>query len=437
MKLSILNWGVGATHEVIEASQSFTGNRSISDYDAFLLDPITQVNRGLVQQVFSGRQREILELVARKGGIVVCLLRAQAGVVVQPLGDVGCYALLERAASAASLLVRDRVRGGESTRWNLRRGASGVALEYFRVLQKEVRVEGFLEASVEEVEKAGGKVLAENSASYPVAVEFVVGAGRVCFLPVPAAVGTDRVGAAIKRVVEAHFGGPSEIAAPLWVEAIGVPSAGDNDGLITRLEAERTALEAEISKLEGRRSELLEYRSLLFGYGKSVLEPIVRRALRQVGFDVPENWKGDWDFELRESALGSTAIGEVEGTEGPVDVDKYRQLLDYFQAEVLEGRTHKGILAGNGYRTKELDAPERQSQFTQHVLRGARQNGFCLLPTTELFRAVCAVLEAPADEAQKAEIRRSILGTVGPWAFTGKAATAKPAESGEAEVAAS
>jgi len=42
---------------------------------------------------------------------------------------------------------------------------------------------------------------------------------------------------------------------------------------------------------------------------------------------------GDWDFELREPAAGSTAIGEVEGADGPVDVDKYRQLLDYFQAE--------------------------------------------------------------------------------------------------------
>jgi hypothetical protein len=86
---------------------------------------------------------------------------------------------------------------------------------------------------------------------------------------------------------------------------------------------------------------------------------------------------------------------------------------------VLEGRVHKAILAGNGYRTKDLDTQERHSQFTQHALRGAIQNGFCLLPTTELFKAVCAVLVvADRDkEGVKARIRDSILSTVGVWSF--------------------
>jgi hypothetical protein len=138
-----------------------------------------------------------------------------------------------------------------------------------------------------------------------------------------------------------------------------------------------------------------------------------------LGFVVPEpeEYEGEWDVDLADPGTGRTAIGEIEGSEGVINVDKFRQLLDYFQIEVLEGRVRKGILTGNGHRLKELGDPERQNQFTEKVLRGARQNGFCLLPTTELFKALCAVLESPLDEALKIEIRNSLLSTVGVWTF--------------------
>jgi hypothetical protein len=138
----------------------------------------------------------------------------------------------------------------------------------------------------------------------------------------------------------------------------------------------------------------------------------------------PEEYAGEWDVELYESSASSnaTAIAEIEGSTGVVDVDKYRQLLDYVQTEVLEGRDHKGILVGNGYRLHDLNAPERQIQFSEHAQRGAIKNGFCLVPTTELFKAVCAVLEAAEKEELKVKIRESILVTVGIWTFAREAA---------------
>lgn len=138
-----------------------------------------------------------------------------------------------------------------------------------------------------------------------------------------------------------------------------------------------------------------------------------------MGFDVPEpdTYQGEWDVELHEPRSGKTAIGEVGGSEGLIDVDKYRQLLDYYQAEVLEGRNHKGTLIGNGFRLKELNAEERLNQFSVHATSGATASGFCLLPTTELFKAVCAVLETPQDEGLKIRIRDSILSRVGIWTF--------------------
>ena len=84
---------------------------------------------------------------------------------------------------------------------------------------------------------------------------------------------------------------------------------------------------------------------------------------------------------------------------------------------ILEGRVHKGVLIGNGFRLKPLDSPERQNQFSTHALNGASANGYCLVPTAELFNAVCSVLENPEDEGLKIEIRNSLLATVGIWTF--------------------
>jgi hypothetical protein len=419
MKRQIVSFGIDATHDLITRLSHLSEARSVSDFDAFVLDPFAQMSVATNRPEFERRQREIRDLINRKSGVVICLLRPERMFGINGFGNVSCYALLEQAALPAVNFLKTRVRDGEGSQWKLNRVGGGVLRGYFGVIQGAFCFQAFLEASVAEVEGLAGKVFAENSVGYPLCVEFDVGPGRLCFVPVPENVPSDRLGAAIKSIVEAHFGGPTEIEVPAWANVVAVPGADANDNLIAELGIKRSGIEAQISKLEAERSDLLSYRSLLFGYGKTVLEPVVRKAFSQLGFDVPEEWRGEWDFELTEPGSGRTAIGEIEGSDGPVDVDKYRQLLDYFQTEVLEGRVHKGILAGNGYRTKDLDAQERENQFTQHALRGAIQNGFCLLPTTELFKAICAVLRVVDKDKDnvKAKVRESILSTVGVWRF--------------------
>jgi hypothetical protein len=92
--------------------------------------------------------------------------------------------------------------------------------------------------------------------------------------------------------------------------------------------------------------------------------------------------------------------------------------LDYVESEENEGRSRKGILVGNGYRLTSLNEAERGDQFTPMAVTRAARYGYCLLPTTELFAAVCAVLKSPQDEGLKKLIRGSILSTEGPWKFT-------------------
>jgi len=424
MKRRILSYRLAATHSLIAELPSFNDPVSISDYDAFILDMAGLGVEGTNATIFSRRQNEVRELLLLKGGVMVAVLRPNDQ-LPGSVNQFDRYSLIQFAAPSALALIRSSVRAGDGSRISVDATARGALSGYFRHMRENLRFSAYLDTDEANVTQAGGTVFAVNSVRKPVALEFVVGSARVCFIPVSQDVPGDRVGAAIARVIEAHFGGPAEVAEPAWAKEVAVPGADAHDGRIDELETEKSRIGEEIAGLTARRTGLLNYRRLLFGSGKTVLEPVVRAAFREVGFTVPdpEDYEGEWDVELRESGSSRTAVGEVEGPEGAIDIDKYRQLLDYFQAEVLEGRIHKGILIGNGYRLKELNAPERQNQFTEHALRGARQNGFCLLPTTELFKAVCAVLEAPENERLKIDIRNSILATVGVWSFSREVST--------------
>ena len=436
MKKRILNFGVTATHNLITVIPSPGDVVSISDSDAFVFEPGFLLQNRISPDDYFRRQREIRDLVVLKGGVAVCLLR--------PLGTIGLqfpgarmpdqYSIFDLAAYPAVNLMRDKLRAGWGSHIELISTAKGPTTSYFRVLQGSLHFAAYLETSAPDLERAGGSTFAVDSVEHPIGFEVKAGAGRICFLPVPDGATADRVGSAIVRLVEAHYGGPSEIEVPPWVVEIAVPGATANDGKIVELETRKGQLEEEASRLKERRAQLLNYRALLYGYGKSMLEPVVRSAFRVLGFTVPEpdDYAGEWDVELYQPGSPVAGIGEIEGSEGVIDVDKFRQLLNYITDESLEGRDHKGVLIGNGYRLTAPDAPERQKQFSEHVLRGAKKNGFCLLPTTELFKALCSVLEVPLDEGLKIMIRDSILSTVGVWGFAREAVAPPESAAGAA-----
>ena len=102
---------------------------------------------------------------------------------------------------------------------------------------------------------------------------------------------------------------------------------------------------------------------------------------------------------------------EIEGTVGQIGVGKYRQLRDYVDDDHTEtGDLKKGILVGNGFMASQ--PAERGDQFSVGAIRGAGQQGFCLLSTTELFKLVQRALETPSDDI-KSELRAQLLGHVG------------------------
>jgi hypothetical protein len=427
MAQRIANCGVITVKHVRVTNLSFYEPTCFSDFEALIFDPAVITGARVPREAFLRRQAEVGDLVNRKGGLLVCVLRPPGSTTIVDAGNVDALSVLDTASIRAVGMVREALRSGTTTQWNLVKGASRVAAAYLRALDGGLNAEAFVQADEARLKDYGGTSVAANSVGWPVSVEFLSGTGRICFVPVLRNDRVERLGSALTQMVEEHYGGAVEIEAPPWVEAIVVPGANARDAEIARLKAESLHISGELAHLDGARSELLSFRVLLYGYGKSLLEPVVRRALRKVGFKIlePEDYRGEWDVDLTDRANGASAVGEIEGSDGAIRVDKLRQLLNYVEAEEDAGRKRKGILVGNGYRSKPLNEPERSSQFTEKVLGEAKGFGYCLLPTTELFAAVCAVLDAPSDETLQKHIRDSILSTVGVWTFT------RPAEAGD------
>ena len=421
----ILSFGVTATHARITKLTNFEDTVCLSDYEAMVFDPGALGNAQVNSASFFRREAELRDLVQRKGGLLVCFLRPPSMVQVIGSGNYDVLNILDRADVRALGMVKETLRMGTTTMWGVVSGAKGVTSGYLSTLRGQLRSDAFLQADEARLQQYAGKLMAANSAGWPVAVEFESGAGRLCFVPLPQNVPEGQLGSVLARMVEEHYGGPVEVVTPGWVEVVRVPGADANTSRISDLERQGIEIDAELSRLEKERSELLNFRVLLYGYGKSVLEPVVRRAFGRIGFKVlePEQYDGEWDVDLTDEESGASAVGEVEGSENAINVDKLRQLLDYVESEENEGRSRKGILVGNGYRLRRLEETERSEQFTQMAVTRAARYGYCLLSTTELFAAVCAVLESPENEELKKHIRNSILSTVGPWKFTTPAQT--------------
>jgi hypothetical protein len=416
MKFRILSHGVPATHSSITDLSEFNNPLCVSDYDGFIIDPNAFRGRTLDYPTLARRQNELRQLLHLKGGLVICVLRPREDVKLIATQPVSNYNLLANAMSVE--LLEKTVKPGEGSKVSVISGAKGAMGGYFRVLRDQLRFEAYFDVGNARIAQEKATVFAVNSSGLPIAVEILVGKGRVCFVPLPYTVSPERLGAAFGRIIEAHYGEASETEAPVWAKDVAIPGATAFDGRIAELESQRIRIGNEISELDEKRSTRINFRRLLFESGL-VLESVVRVSLRLLGFEVPEpeTYSGEWDVELREPVSGETAIAEIEGSEGLINIDKYRQLLEYVQTEILAGRDPKGILIGNGFRLKPQDAKERGAQFSEHALHGAAKFDTCLVPTTELFRAVCAILEKPEDHELQLAIRKSILETAGVWIF--------------------
>jgi len=392
---------------------------SLADFDVVIVDPLG-MDRDCVEfaaesivstDTLARRQSEIADVLSRRGGIVITYLRAP--IIDVARGDFegrfhaySWFPELERCSLDRLLCLRP----GIGTDIALVNPAHAFApyLTAFR---------GYLlfEAEPQAELPSPFVTIAESGTKRPIAFSAKLGQGTFVCVP-PNRAGDVRKECNVlldcaRRMLGSVIGGE----VPEWVSGYRIPGDAECEQQDTALAAQEQELRAQRTRLDERKQALELVRMLLYASGKWQLEAGVRNAICVLGFRVVEECDGDADV-YADSDQGFV-VGEVEGTSGQVDIDKLRQLIDYHVRMLHDQPGSKGILFGNGHRT--CAPSERPDQFTEAALAGARRYGFCLVPTCELFKAVCFVLGHTGAEAetQKAEIRKSMLDCVGVWRF--------------------
>ena len=250
--------------------------------------------------------------------------------------------------------------------------------------------------------------IAKNKVGEVVALELSFGEGKFIFLPPPLrSVDEDKISGILIDCIRKSLHWTKPLIKPDWINKYELPGESEVEKEFEELQGKSTILEKKKQSIEARRERLEMLKGMLYEQGKYGLEPPVREAFRILGFKVlePEEYEEDYDLYIKEPNL--TIIGEIEGSNKQMDVQKYRQLLDYVSGKVEEGENIKGILIGNGFINVEPD--KRNEQFTEKAILGCRKQKFCRITTYELFKAIRAILSESDNKKLKKSVKEKVL----------------------------
>jgi hypothetical protein len=201
-------------------------------------------------------------------------------------------------------------------------------------------------------------------------------------------------------------------APPDWVKSVYLPG-------LSPIESEIAEIDKEISRLRNGRQQAqqcLENRSaylkLLYEKGKTQLEPIVQRALNDLGFGATPGdvIKGtNYEIDGRTTAGSLPGIVEVKGSKNQITLDEFspfvvKILADHQASNVI----CKGVLVGNGLCKTMPEDRLGDAMFSPHVLDGAGRNSVALINSVELYWLCCTLLEGLTLDL--AAVREAILG---------------------------
>lgn len=393
---------------------------SLADFDVVLVDPLVMglaVERrpsdwDQAQAILARRQSEIHDVLVRRGGVVVAYLRGPSvrmgWAVTTHVVSAYCWFPKFVSGSLDELL---KMREGVGTDIRLTKSAHPFAA-YIKAFKKSLFFDGEPEG---ELPPDSWVTFAATGTGRPIAFSCRIGPGTFVCIPPNSETDAKKETGVVLDCVRGMLGSAEAESPPDWARSCPVPGQQEWETEDTELAAQEETLRQQRAALHEQKQAIDRVRMLLYATGTHQLEEAVRNGLRILGFEVLEDHEGDADVYAQ--APEGFAVGEVEGTDGQVDIQKHRQLLDYCE-QVNESGECKGVLFGNGYRQQPPD--KRSEQFTDQVIKGAKRQGFCLVPTCELFKAVCFVLGRgeTLSAATKARIRRSILEDAGVWKFS-------------------
>jgi len=335
----------------------------------------------------------------------------------QGIADSGSYVespaidtqILERAASGAILIcfaapagmewipaqVRPYSTGGTVVDVLPNTPFSGV-LERFR-RQTEYRTLLSLSGHWEALET--------NNTGAPVAGWLACGQGYIILLPwfnQPDKVIRSLLDQVLPRLAPRLFEEEEmpEEELPEWVGNFPVPGLQELTEEVSGLDEEMRRLQ-ELRDQKGKEGRELErFQGLLWWTGIP-LQRIAEQALKRLGIEAYPEEPKDLVIDLD----GGRLFIEMEGAEGPIKVNKGRQLLDYINADP-EPEKIEGAILGNPFRREhpsQRPPPGSQADlFTVDLKRMAARYNWRLLLTKDLFDFLIRHLNGDEKAAEEA-----------------------------------
>jgi len=232
--------------------------------------------------------------------------------------------------------------------------------------------------------------------------------GQINFLPPSTKISSSE---AIEVLVNSIIGVEFKEEEPKWVSKTYLPKI---DELICQISAENKTIEEtnqKIQRLDKEKDEIEKYRKLLWTYSKP-LENAVKDALFLLGFGEIREGRSkeleDLVLDFKSDNKFVHGVIEVKGREKRTSLEDMNQCFKWVnQYRVQENKKVKGIFIPNQFRRTETLCSKKRVMFEPNEIEFAQDFDICVLPTSELFRAVVHVLKG--NTISRNEIEKRIL----------------------------
>lgn len=257
----------------------------------------------------------------------------------------------------------------------------------------KVFYEADYDAVIQKQEEKEIVVIGRSLSNEAISFQIDFGRGRILFLPNFDISTRSKV---MKRLQNAFTQQITQLSSaikkPVWYESISLKT--------------EKVIQNEIEHARNRLSKLDDAKKILYEEGKSLSKEcatLLEQILKDEGYSV--QWKeesGQHDIEIRNES--EILIAEVRASNGLVDVDLARQLMDHIQLVDDKERNKKGILIANAFRSKHPN--ERKESFSRECIDLARRNNYCLINTTQLLHSYDLIM---ANELRPKEFLNRII----------------------------
>jgi len=415
--------------------EDFFGRFSFSAFDAVLIDPLeinqrwtrevgispdgvrridAQRDRGLGKTLtaWMGKRRsETEDLLKLAGGILICRLRSRGesleiSACTAPAEHIDRYSWLP----SVSLIDRHHQLVFPSNgRFVPRRGRDIVVedstspfSEYIEQFREHFVYDAVYQDLLSTPIERFAQVLARNKVGDVLALEIPFDEGRLILVPPTEGVSPSHEASVLREAIDTIIDRPAFIASPDWLPGYPLPGEDALNDELARLEERHAAMAAKIAELHANWEETTRQKHMLYTKGRFAFLPAVADGFRALGIDV-ETEHGMLTLHSEE---GDALVVAAAAEGAKVQLPAYRQLLYAVDQAVTDGDGRlKGILVVSGSR--ELDPKRRATQFSEGVLRGCTDQGYCILSSYHLFKLVQGTLATKQKDL--ASTRRQLI----------------------------